>query len=321
MTCDARNIRQGKLVIPITPVLGMDKGDRPLPPGTPFWVNPNINLLRNNQVVPAAVAGRDYTIAVTVFNNSEQEVKDVEVEVWVIDFSVGMSRVHALESAGGIAGRKGGISSVASGEAGTATVNWTPADADLKLNAVTLPNGDSAGHVCIAANVWANTPHDGESFSAQGSQGKFFFMCDCHHAQRNILIVPATGGQMVASAHVFVDNPFDRPLKTVVKAQWVRELGPAVAEALTMSHPRTVQGRSPPPQWGVALQPEPWGSNPSESLVLDLQPHERRSVWLHVGMAGMGRGEVHAFDLSQADAEDKDQYAFGGARIVVVGDA
>lgn len=196
MPCN--EVVHGALLIKDSPT---DAGTRPFADGDsePYWNSPSIRLVGGVDDGTAKV-GAQNTIVVTVANISQNPLSDVSVEVWVCDFTMGVSPASSLTSSnpGGQALTGFFSGPLAPGaQHDISTSPWTPVAADAALN---------GGHVCIAANCYADG--DGEPLSAEGNA--FQFLCDTHHAQRNIHVAAVAPQMHRFNFRMTVVNPNPR---------------------------------------------------------------------------------------------------------------
>lgn len=183
MPCAPADIKSGKLLIKDQ---ATDTGVRPFADGDnePYYLSPSINLVGGVDQGTAKV-GAANTIDVTVKNISTDAISDITIEVWVCDFTMGVSPASSLNSAnpGGapLIGFFAGPLQPNAEQVIPTESAWTPTGADAALN---------GGHVCIAANCFSDS--DGAPLAAENNA--FKFLCDSHHAQRNIHIAQVSPG-------------------------------------------------------------------------------------------------------------------------------
>ena len=196
-----------------------DTGMRPFADGDNevYWGSPSIAL--SGGVDPGtAKVGALNTVSVTVTNISGQQLQQgINVEAWVCDFTMGVDPASALPSTGGaMTGYFPGPLANGASQAIALGPAWTPTPGDASLN---------GGHVCIAANCFADPggPDKGKTLSAEGNA--FKFLCDTHHAQRNIHVQMVQGGMRRFDFHMTVTNPQPR-LGTVTHAVMAMQTGP-----------------------------------------------------------------------------------------------
>ena len=192
----------------------------PIDPCTNYWLCPNVWLDHaGDMTVDAATAkvGAPNTVKVQVFNKNQQPISNVNVEVWVCDYTLGVSPASSLASSNpGNGAMVGFTGSIASGSSAIISCSpiWTPTTADAALN---------GGHVCIAANCYGDSPgDDGQPLSPAG----FSFCCNAHHAQRNIAVRAITQAMAKEGGfgfRFFAANPDqERELEAVLEIKEVR---------------------------------------------------------------------------------------------------
>jgi hypothetical protein len=196
-----------------------DTGARPFADGDNevYYLSPSI-VLSGGVDAGTAKVGAPNTVSVTVKNISGQALQDVNVEAWVCDFTMGVDPASALASSnpGGapMTGFFAGPLPPGASQAIAVSPVWTPTVSDAALN---------GGHVCIAANCFADPPDKGMTLAAEGNA--FKFLCDTHHAQRNIHVQVVQGGMRRFDFHMVVTNPQPR-LGTVTHAMMAMQTGP-----------------------------------------------------------------------------------------------
>ena len=254
-----------------------DTGARPFADGDSevYWTSPSITL--SGGVDPGtAKVNAPNTVSVTVKNISAQAVQDINVEAWVCDFTMGVDPASALASAnpGGapMTGFFTGPLPPGTSHAISLSPVWTPTAADAALN---------GGHVCIAANCFGGAPDTGMTLASEGNA--FKFLCDTHHAQRNIHVQIVPGGMRRFDFRMAVTNPQPR-LGTVTHATMVMQTGPRAIIGLNHAlsfNPRIVAARVLPQ---VAIT-----GHPDQTFTADMLHIER-----HPNPAAIAAG--HAFD-------------------------
>jgi hypothetical protein len=194
---------------------GTDNGTRPFADGDNhvYWTNPSIVLSGGIDAGTARV-GVQNTVTVTVTNISGQALSDINVEAWVCDFTMGVSPSSALPSSnpGGAAMTgyfAGPLAPSGSHPISVAPV-WTPTAGDAALN---------GGHVCIAANCYGDPPDKSLTLADEGNT--FNFLCNSHHAQRNIAVRMVSGGMKRLVFPMVVTNPTPRlGNTTLAEIEW-----------------------------------------------------------------------------------------------------
>jgi hypothetical protein len=181
-----------------------DTGARPFADGDSevYYVSPSIALSGGIDAGTAKV-GAPNTVSVTVANISGQALQDINVEAWVCDFTMGVDPASAIASAnpGGapMTGFFAGPLAPGASHAIALSPVWTPTAGDAALN---------GGHVCIAANCFADAPDKGMTLASEGNT--FKFLCDTHHAQRNVHVQMVAAGMKRFDFHMMVTNPRPR---------------------------------------------------------------------------------------------------------------
>ncbi|HEY2595594.1 MAG TPA: hypothetical protein VGK33_17010, partial [Chloroflexota bacterium] len=172
----------------------------------PYWESPSIDVFTKpgaNYVEQNGLAtvGIPTYVGVTVTNISQSPLNDVNIEVWVCDFTMGVSPASSLTSSnpGGapMTGYFAGPLAAGASQLIYTGESWTPVSADSSLN---------GGHVCIAANGYAD--NDGGPLASEGNA--FKFLCDSHHGQRNIHVAAVAPQMMKFNFRMRVNNPNPR---------------------------------------------------------------------------------------------------------------
>lgn len=191
MPCQSGEVKNGKLLIGYAANdTKSNPAQRPLADGTAYWGSPNIRLLGGvddgtARVDPDPNKPVSHFIEVRVANISNQPVSQVKIEVWVCDFTMGVTPSSSLASSNpsGLPMEGYAEGPINPGADFPITCGpWKPVASDATLN---------NGHVCIAANCYLNDGSDGSPISLRPAPftNKFSFLCDTHHAQRNIAVV------------------------------------------------------------------------------------------------------------------------------------
>lgn len=162
----------------------IDRGYRPLAPGTPFWNSPDI-LAAPADALGNVTAGTPVTLSAIVHNGGLLEAVGVAVDFWWFDPTLAFSP------------------SIPNAHLGTKIVN-IPANnyRQVVCPNVWVPHVVNHGHECLIAHCNA---------SSEGTDGlKFPFAAalDRHVGQRNLTVYPNLPGQALALS---VGNPFRTP--------------------------------------------------------------------------------------------------------------
>jgi len=139
-----------------------DNGLVPLPAGLPFWISPDITIIRPGGIRGTiAVAGEADSVEVTVTNGGGIDAVDAYVEAFVADPSTAFTPATAK-----LVG--GGFLTVPNHNTAAIAFPWTPTTSD-------------AGHRCLLARVCLTFPLD-----CYANGAIFDVVGDRHVAQRNI---------------------------------------------------------------------------------------------------------------------------------------
>lgn len=143
-----------------------DNGSEPLPPGMPFWISPDITIIKPDGSRGAeALAGQQNIVEVFVNNNGDMEALDADVDVFHADPSTAFTPATATRI--GI-----GPLTIPPTSRKEITFPWTPLASE-------------SGHRCLLARVSLFIPFDsylnGSIFDVPG---------DRHVSQRNLHVVP-----------------------------------------------------------------------------------------------------------------------------------
>ncbi len=267
-----------------------DDGTRPLADGTAYWESPDLFI--NGGIDPGtAKVGADNHIMANVHNETQAPISNINLEVWVCDYTMGINPSSALASSNPGGAPMTGFASGPIPAGGNLVVDcgiWHPVPADASLN---------GGHVCIAGNCYG----DGDGAPFSGSD--FKFLCDCHHGQHNIAVVQLAMNkirdfhfQMIAA------NPFlrqDRAETFITLNQPTHKQRPALypvkADIVFRGDSKVVK---PGVTWALLLK-----HNQKVPMLLRLafDPKEKP-------------GSKHLFHLTQATGEGE---VVGGATLVV----
>jgi hypothetical protein len=196
-----------------------------LPATTVYWSSP---ALRIGTSGGEAVVGVVNPIVADVWNNSQADVENIRVQVYVCNYATGISPSSALPSA--TTALTGSVAKIMAGKTQTVTISgWKPTTNDLNFNSFFV-NGEKRGHVCMAGNVFAFGPDTNPlpeggaippgEFQTPSNNG---FLTDPHHAQRNIAVLPATMEMIKFAVDMHAGNPAERePQRVGVAVQKVR---------------------------------------------------------------------------------------------------
>jgi len=216
MACQQNEIKSGPLYVKYN---AADGGSRAIEPCTGFWSSPDV-WIEGGVDAGTARVGVPNTIKVRVralpsLPGGASAVENVNVQVWVSDFTLGVGPNSGLPSAGGAVGLTGYIASISAGGSNVAGCGpWTPVQSDSQLN---------GGHVCIAANCHADPPDNGVQVppnSFQAVDGSSKVCCDSHLAQRNIAVRQTDGNLRF---NMFINNLDEQePREFVVTMSAVR---------------------------------------------------------------------------------------------------
>jgi hypothetical protein len=322
MACTESQIKSGKLVIPqdgFGTLPPNDTGARPLVPCGAYWFNPNMWLETNNPPLSSGVTtglqtwvaqeGVPCYAAVQVLNPTGSDIGPVHIEVWVCNYTMGVSPSTGLVSAGAPKPMTGSIAVIPARQLKVvrSTFVWKPTHGDAVLN---------GGHVCLAANVYS--PTDGQSFES-GKPTAFAFCCDSHHAQRNIHIdvLSMMKKATIASAEVFAANPTDKDVEVqvrLIERQGDGALHPSIMEQLRREHLSTGAHPSNKPPKRASLSGR--GIGPGTNIKVKIPAKGRVPLTLQVEIdPHEPQGALHAFDVVQEDLHGEN---LGGVAFVTV---
>jgi hypothetical protein len=327
MACNPADIKSKQLTIRWSDGTGgnpADDGTRPLPSNTAYYLSPDLYLTGGLGSSTAEV-GVANTVHARIFNFGDSAATNVNVEVWVCNFTLGVNPASSLASSNpGGAPMTGFVASLNAGASQDiqVTPTWTPVDADAALN---------GGHVCMAGNCYA----DGEGASFSGTDMKF--LCDCHHGQRNIAVVKVMMSQIRNFRfRLYVANPLEerqidavvaiRPVE--VKPEFAGNLNQLLTESPHVeANPNTgalhlvesLGGHAI--QWARALptlvgMAHPVGTVGTDApLKLGLRPRQHEVVETNLQFQPTDRpGTTHVFDLTEHSGDE----LVGGARLITV---
>lgn len=183
--------------------LSPDVGLRPIPPGEPFWVSPDI-WVESSDPYGNAVAGEENFVHARIFNLGKATSAPTQIDFYWADPSMGLGPSNMVHI-------------------GT---EWQEIEAhsarDIRCNKAWVPQFLNNGHECLmvnCSNPMMLQPGQTYNFAPTFDPIKLPFQpqLDRHVAQRNIHVVQGKGGQMVKFS-VFVNNLFPNELRTLVTA-------------------------------------------------------------------------------------------------------
>jgi hypothetical protein len=237
MTCNEGTVKSGPIYL--RRLVGENE-KRPIEPCTDFWRCPDIEIQGGIDAGTAkapSTAGTtiDNYIQVTVRNAGTKTIENVEVQVWVCDYGVGIGPKGGIPSAGGPAGLGPRLlGDIASGASASAKLRWRVTHDDA------IRNPD--GHHCIIANAYGTAPDDNGleiSVTPPFTKDVIFICCDSHHGWRNINAKVASG-MLIAQGEgefvfpLLVGNPTVNDLEGILTVTQVQQggFGPTEREHL-----------------------------------------------------------------------------------------
>lgn len=173
MACSEQDVRSGDSVIR---TLDGDSGSRPIQPCDNFWSSPDL-WVEGGPDRTSAREGVTMTIVARVTNGGKTPYEDINVEAWVCDYTAGPLPTGQLDPPGRVTGFAPGPLNPGQSAVIRCAPTWVPTSTQARTN---------GGHLCLAANVWAETPTDGAELPAARA---ILPCCNSHHAQRNIAVV------------------------------------------------------------------------------------------------------------------------------------
>ena len=292
-----------------------DNGTEPLSAGLPFWISPDIIIIKPGNIPGGeAVAGEVNQVQVVVTNAGGVTAVDAFVDAFVADPSTGWTPATAKFIGGDFLTIPG---------YNTASISfpWIPLPAD-------------AGHRCILARVALFVPPDtyvnGAIFDVVG---------DRHLAQRNIHVVALAQNMQSLSFGFLLFNAMGTRDEFDVQANEVRidqnanlvraAIGCGLAQfgatplqdiRLLVADPvqppdmsRPDRGRNEPQ---MGMLPKPIDSEKITQRHVKMGPYEARSAVLTVGRNPDTRpGDVHVVQVTQVDLSTRS--VVGGLWVVV----
>lgn len=305
MACREQDIRRGGLLVSTVP---NDSGTRELRPCDSFWVSPDLWLESGGRagVTYRAVVGTRTTVYVRVQNIGPTDLSRIRVQAWVCDYTFGPLPSGAFAPPGELTGFDPSTLARGGPPVVIACTLWTPDRAQLATN---------GGHLCIAANVYAERPQDGSVLVDEIRQ-----CCDSHHAQRNIAVVASDADGLVRQVARLTGLPKQRPRRVLAEFFQVTDparIGDVERELLAGSELGekhelhvTCERIGKPRLDGRGIEHEPRGE-----LTLD---HKRPlEVTMSVELThGVKPGTVGVFDAVTRDPRTDE--IVGGARLLAV---
>lgn len=295
-----------------------DDGTRPVPTGERTSRSPDIWLDHGGDTTvdaytANAAPGAVNVIMVRVHNFSDEPLGDINVEAWVCDYTMGFGPSAQIASAGPLPRTGFFAGPLAPGDWRTIVCEppWDPAPGDKALN---------GGHVCLAANCWAETPPEGQPLS-----GELDFRCDAHHAHRNIAVraISLAVGELILELPVMATNPDPQQ-----EWRFLVTIRPVTAHDLEVAWEDLLEVLQTGPLAGSDVRPSPLeplevsligdGLEPTagQEQIIALGPGEQRPLIMRIVLSPNEEiGNVHMFDAIQVRGEEEE---IGSARLVAV---
>lgn len=318
MPCTEETIKSGSLVIRYSEE---DIGDRPINPCNNYWLSPDIWLEGGFDATRAQV-GVENRVKVRIKNNSENAINHVNVQVWVCDFTAGVSPNSGLASAGGDLPMTGYAQTI-DGNAFKEIVcdpPWRPNPDDAILN---------GGHVCLAANCYSEDIQERDG--APIPTGAFNFCCDSHHGQRNIAVIkvekpsperPLGEGEEPSPERdfgFFAANPSEvssvESVLTISQVTGQEELSQSEHDLLR-SGPYANREIHLSPYEALDFQLEGEGFEPGTEVSLSLKPNERREMKMKIVLNPAV--EVDSLTSFEVEHKTRDGELLGGFRVLAL---
>jgi hypothetical protein len=304
MPCAEGETKSGKLLIRRD---GADAGARPIDPCTNFWSSPDL-FVQGGPSNTQAQQGVAHTIKARVKNISTSAVEDVNVEAWVCDFTAGPLPTGQLTPPGRVTGFRPGPLGAGASAVIDCSPKWTPTADQVKMN---------EGHLCLAANTWAELPSpDG----AELGTGLLKICCDSHHGQCNIGLI-GTGRIGKAEMGMLLIAPEE------LEAMRMRlELRPVTGrEGFGLAEKRLVRSHKKFGRRKIALsrfKPRDFffegpGIDPTREAEFEVDSKKGMRLRFHVAKAkGQPKNTLQLFDIKTTDPDTGE--AIGGARLMVL---
>lgn len=305
MPCAEGEIKSGKLLIKRN---ATDNGQRPIDPCTNFWSSPDL-WVDGGPSNTQAQEGVAHTIKARVKNISTNEtVEDVNVEAWVCDYTAGPLPTGQLSPPGRVTGFRPGALGPGASAVISCAPTWTPTSAQVAMN---------NGHLCLAANTWAELPRlDGAELPAGGT---LKICCDSHHGQCNINLIGADGGEEAMHSMMLRATEEMRQMHAILEINPIPgRIGFGMAEKrLLRSHKkfarrRITLARRRPRRFFVE-------GEGFEGQKAEVQFDHKRGLEVRIHVGGdrkEPRNTLQLFDITTRDPSTDE--LIGGARLMIV---
>jgi hypothetical protein len=303
MPCSEQQLRRGALLI--STVANDTIQNRPIEPCTNFWSSPDLWITGGVDRTTAR-EGAEIVINVRVTNGGSQPLSDINVEAWVCDYTAGALPTGQIVPPGRTTGFAPGPLNQGQSTVIRCAPTWVPTHAQAVMN---------GGHLCLAANVWSDSPADGVELPATGT---ILPCCNTHHAQRNIALVALTEMRIKQGMRLWGAGGQEGQ-------EVLLEFFPVTDEKLFGEGERDLIEHSP---WAGRLDPhlaDPDGTKiaiagrevTGRRALLKLSPTKSRDLELTVELPSRDKpGAIRVFDAVTRDARTDD--LVGGARLLVV---
>ena len=305
MACAEGEIKSGKLLIRRD---GSDAGKRPIDPCTNYWSSPDLFVeggVSNTQ----AKEGVAHTIKARVKNIGTTDVEDINVEAWVCDYTAGPLPEGQLDPPGRVTGFRGGPLSAGASAVIGCSPTWTPTSAQADMN---------DGHLCLAANAWAEQPQPDGQENPPG--GTLKICCDSHHGQCNIGLVAAEIDDEAEIGMKLTATEDAQVMRMILNiAPVTGKVGFGLGEQKVLrshekfgGHDITLSRRRPGKFFfeGEGIEP---------TTKAELEVDHKTGTWVrfHVPVgSNQASGTLQLFNISTSDAATGDP--IGGARLMVL---
>lgn len=305
MACSEQDVRRGALMIRTRD--GESVGDVPLDPCGNFWSSPDL-WVDGGPDRTTAREGATMRIFARVTNGGDKPFEDINVEAWVCDYTAGPLPTGQLDPPSRVTGFAPGPLNPGQSAVIECAPTWVPTAAQVRIN---------NGHLCLAANTWADTPPDGAELPAARA---ILPCCNTHHAQRNIALVAARSGMRIKQLMRLSGFEKGKEQRVLIEFRPVtdrRAFGAGELDLLRSS------------RYGRRLKRWQLG-NPKEAKIelvgenvegtrgeLVLRPGKPREVTMDVGVpGGLQPGTILLFDTVTREPRTRD--LLGGARLMVL---